>query len=378
MKAKAWMLTLLIGMMGLAGFGSTTDLIQDSNVEHPSRFAMSSIAPADTKTTYKVTTMLNLDWQVEFKTEGKRYQLGLLAECEVISSVDNLADTATIVLPESVMNTVLNLDNRVRRGSEVIIKMGYDGNLETEFTGFVQDIVVNDSALKIICEDALFLFRKGIADVELKPTSLRQIGEYVIDGVDSSYSLNCTYDINYEKFTIHQATGYDVLKKIQEETTANIFFDTEKKELHIHPPYLEKGGEVLYSMQYNIENSSLEYKNKLDAKVEVTIETTDINGNVQKVTTGTTGGDKVTLKVGSMDTASLQKVANAAHLKRIAPGYEGSFDTWLIPMVKPTYSARIKDEDYPDKTGWYYVKSVTTNLSESGGKRTIVPGIKLG
>lgn len=322
--------------------------------------------------------MLNIDWYIQFKNnEGKRFQLALMAECEIISSVDNLADTATIVLPEAVMNEPLNFENKIARGTEVLIRLGYDGNLEDEFIGYIQDITNNDSSLKILCEDALFLFRVGVPDVELKPTSLTKIAQYLIDNIDSSFTLNCDYDVNYEKFTIHQATGYDVLKKIQDETKANIYFDTKNKVLHIHPPYVEKGGEVFYSMQKNIENSSLEFKNKLDTKVEVTIESTDINGNVNQVVSGTTGGDKVTIKVGSMDTASMKKIADNEVLKQSAAGYEGSFDTWLIPFCKPTFSARIKDEDYPEKTAYYYVKSVTTTLSEAGGVRTITPGIKL-
>jgi len=320
----------------------------------------------------------DINWNIEFKTKGKRYKLALMVECDTICSVNNLVDTATIVLPEAVMNTALNLENKVVRGSEVLIQFAYDDDqLETEFIGYVKDIINSDSSLKIVCEDALFLFRKGVTDKEMKPITLKKIAQYLVDEIDPGYKVNCSYEINYEKFTIHQATGYDVLKKIQQETKANIFFNTETKVLHIHPPYVEKGGEVFYSMQKNIENSSLEFKNKLDAKVEITIESTDIKGNVHKVTAGTTGGNKVTLKVGAMDRASMQRIADAELIKNSAAGYEGTFDTWLTPMVKPTYSARIKDEDYPDKTAWYYVVSVNTNISESGIKRTITPGIKL-
>lgn len=321
--------------------------------------------------------MLSIDWYIEFKTNGKRFQLALMAGCEVVASVDNLTDTATIVLPESVMNEVLNFDNNVVRGTEVLIEMGYDGDYRLEFTGFVKDITTNDSSIKIHCEDALFLFRVGVPDVELKPTSLAAIAQYVINEIDPSFTLKCDYDISYEKFTIHQATGFDVLKKLQEETKANIFFDTQNKELHIHAPYIHKGGEALYSIQHNIESSSLEYKNKLDHKIEVTVESTDIKGNVQKATSGTTGGDEVTLKVGAMSESSMKLIADAEVLKQSAAGYEGSFDAWLIPYIKPTYSARIKDEDYPEKTDFYYVKSVTTSLSEAGGKRTVQLGKKL-
>lgn len=321
--------------------------------------------------------LLDIDWNIEFNNNGKRTRLALMAEVDIIKDVDNLADTATIVLPESIMNETLNFENKIGRGTEVTIQMGYNRDLKTRFKGYIQDITNNDSSLKILCEDALFLFRVGVPDKEMKPTSAKQVAQYVIDNIDPTFKMDCTFDISYEKFTIHQATGYDVLKKLQEETKANITFDTQNKTLNIHPPYTKKGGEVYYSMQKNIEASSLEYKNKLDYKLEVTVESTDIKGNVRSITAGTTGGDKLTLKVGAMSEASMKLVADAALQRSTSAGYEGTFDTWLIPFVEPTYSARIKDEDYPEKTAWYYVKAVNINLSSSGGKQTITPGIKL-
>lgn len=321
--------------------------------------------------------MFTMDWNIVFETNGKKHKLGILAECEIVCSVDNLADTATIVLPEAVMNQVLNLENKINRGSGVLIQLGYDGNLETEFEGFVQDITTNDSTLKIVCEDALFLFRVGVPDVELKPSSLKKIAQYLIDKIDPSFALSCDYDISYEKFVIHQATGFDVLKKLQEETKANVYFDTTNKVLHIHPPYLEKAGTVRYSMQQNIEKSTLEYKKAIDKKVEVTVESTDSKGKVKSITAGATGGDKITLKVGPMTNVDMKKVADAALRKNSFDGYSGSFDGWLIPFVKPTYSAKIEDQDYPYKDGTYYIVGVKTNFSESGGVRTITPGIKL-
>lgn len=321
--------------------------------------------------------MFTMDWNIVFDTNGTKLKLGILAECEIVCSVDNLADSATIVLPEAVMNQVLNLENKINRGSGVLIQLGYDGNLETEFEGFIQDITTNDSTLKIVCEDALFLFRVGVPDVELKPSSLKRIAEYLIGQIGLGYRVVCTYDIAYEKFVIHQATGFDVLKKLQEETKANIYFDTYQRILHIHPPYLEKGGTVRYSMQQNIEKSTLEFKKAIDKKVEVTVESTDSKGKVKSITSGTTGGDKITLKVGPMSDTDMKKVADAALRKNSFDGYSGSFDGWLIPFVKPTYSAIIEDQDYPYKDGTYYVVGVKTNFSESGGVRTITPGIKL-
>lgn len=321
--------------------------------------------------------MFSMDWNIEFNNSGKKFKLGMLAECEIESSIDNLADIATIILPEAVMNTVLNIESKINRGTSVLIQLGYDGDLKTEFQGYIQQITTNDSTLKIICEDALFLFRVGVPDVELKPTSLKKIAQTLLDKIDPSFTMNCDYDISYEKFVIHQATGYDVLKKIQEDSKANIYFDTENKVLHIHPPYLEVGNTVKYSMHQNIEKSSLEFKKATDKKVEVVVESTDLKGVVKSITAGTTGGEKISLKVGAMSEADMQKVAAAAIKKTSFDGYSGTFDAWLVPRVKPTDSVIIEDQDYPYKTGRYYVVSVKTNFSESGAVRTITPGIKL-
>ena len=318
-----------------------------------------------------------MDWKITFKTKESSYQLMLISEVDIDASVENLVDTATITLPEAVMNKVLDFEQTIGRGSEILIELGYDKNLQREFVGYVQDIVTNESSLKIVCEDALFLFRVGVKDAEMKPTSSKKIAESIVDQIDKTFKVSCDYDIGFEKFIIHQATGYDVLKKLQEETKANIYFDTDSKVLHIHPPYVEKGGDVVYSMQHNIEKSSLEYKRALDKKVEVTIESIDLKGNVRSYTAGTTGGDKITMKVGAVTESDMEKIAETVLQQNNYDGFDGSIDTWLFPFVKPTYSAHYSDEDYPDKKGVYYVVSTKTTFSDAGGKRVVKFGIKL-
>lgn len=320
----------------------------------------------------------NISWDIWFYNNKGSFQLRTVKEIEVNSTVDNLVDTATIVLPEAVLNTVLNIEDKIGRGTKVVVQYGYDYNNKTEFVGYIKDITTNDNSLIIACEDALFLFRTQVKDLELKPTSVKKIAQYVVSQINPTYAVVCDFDLGYEKFVIHQATGYDVLKKLQEETSANIYFDTQNNSLHIHPPYTEKGGDVHYSPQKNLRATSLEYKKKIDRKVEVTIESIGKDGKVQSYKTGTTGGESITKKVGNLQPDTLKQIANAELLKHSADGYEGSIDTWLIPYVAPTYTAHYQDTDYPDKKGQYYVVAVKTNISSSGGKRTVQLGIKLG
>ena len=319
----------------------------------------------------------NIDWDISFVTNGQLYRLGVLDSCEITSDVDNLADMAIITLPEAVLNRVLDLEQKVGRHSEVSIRFGYNNDLQDEFMGYVREVVVQDHSLKILCEDELFRFRESVKDRQFKNTSMTELLTYLCTELGNGYTVNCTYDLQYEKFTIYQATAFVVLKKLKEESRGMIYFDMASKTLHCHPPYLEKGGDVIYSLQENVETSSLEWKSGVDRTFEITVESTDQAGNVKQVKAGSSGGDQVNLKVSSMDEASMRRIAESELTRRSGGGYEGSFDAWLIPVCRPTYSAEIRDADYPDKNGRYYVKSVVTSISSSGGKRTVTPSIKL-
>ncbi len=320
----------------------------------------------------------NIDWEILFKNEGgKDYQLGFMSNIEIVRSVSNLVDTATITLPELVMNKALSFENKIQRGSEIKIKLGYNAELINEFSGYIKNISVVNGELKIECEDALFLFRKGLQDKHFKQANLKKIAEYIAKEIDSSYKVECDYDMSFDKFTIHKASGYSVLKKLKEISKADIFFDTENKILHIHAPFSYNTGKVKYSAQANIEDLNLEYEDPSNSKLEVNIESIDNKGKVQKTKAGTTGGKNINIKASTLSKSSIDKLANNILNENKKGKYKGSFDTWLLPFVAPGYSALIYDEDYPDKKDWYYVQAVTTSVGSGGCKRTVTPSIKL-
>lgn len=322
--------------------------------------------------------MLKMSFKIGFITaNGKKFKCDIVHSVEIEKNVENLADTCLITLPGSRFNAPLFLPKEIKRGTEVKVFLGYNDNLKEEFRGYVKEVLSNNGAITIECEDALFLFRKSVKNEQFATIDLKGIAEKLCSQIDSSYKVVCDYGIVYEKFTINDATAYDVLKKLQEDTSANVWFDTVNKTLHIHQAYVEKGGEVRYSMHRNIESSSLEYRSAQDKKVEVIIETTDKNGKVKQVTSGTTGGDKITKKIGNISPSHAKEIADSELKLHLFDGYKGSFTSWLVPYVEPTYTAEIIDQEYPDKKGKYYVVSVKTSFSPSGGVRTIEPGIKL-
>lgn len=303
------------------------------------------------------------------------YKLGLLESVEIHKSVDLLADTAVVIVPGVVYNQSLDIEEKVKVGDPVVIRMGYDDNLVTEFEGYLQRIDTDDNSLVFNCEDAIYLTRKPVKDKELKNTSVKQIAEYCLSEIGMK-GLNCDLTIKYEKFVIKSANAYDVLKKLQDDTKANIYM--KGSELNIHPAYVEKGGDVYYDFSINVEESDLKYRNSDDRKFEVTVEGIGLDGKKKSVTVGVTGGEKRTIKVSNPQSDQDLKIRGIEEMKYLVyDGYEGSITGWLIPFVEPTYSAHIYDKEYEYKTGSYYVVSVTTTFDENGGVRKVELGRKL-
>lgn len=311
-------------------------------------------------------------WKI---TIGK-YELKMLDSVEITHSVDALSDTAEISLPSAAFNRPFAINDKIKRGDTVTIQLGYDDNLVAEFDGFLSQLPITDNGnLVLKCEDSLFLLRKRIKNEVLVGCSVKKLLTHVL-GEIGGFSLNCSYDFNYDKFTIINATGYDVLKKVQEETKANIYL--KGNTLHVHPQYVEIHGNVKYDFEVNIELADLKYRNAEDRPYFVTVESKSRDGKTVKAEAGTTGGDAMHINVQSVtDKASLQKLANEAIKTKSYTGYEGTITGWLIPYVESGYQVRIHDADYEYKTGNYYCIEVKTKLSQDGGVRTIKLGKKL-
>ncbi|MDY0200970.1 MAG: hypothetical protein RBR40_08280 [Tenuifilaceae bacterium] len=311
----------------------------------------------------------DMNWKIKI---GK-YQLGMLHSVEITRSVEQLSDTAKIVLPGAVFNKALEVEQKIKRGDKVTIELGYGENLSTEFEGYLDSISTDDGSITLNCEDSLFLLKTAVGDKEFTNPGLADILKYIMP---QGFTLKCDYSFNYDKYVIQSATAYQVLKKIQEETKANIYL--KGKELHVHPQYSELFGTAIYSFQENIESSDLEYKNAEDRKVEVVVEGKAKDGKVIRETVGEKGGDVITRKIsGVSDPASLRNLALEQLKIKSYTGYSGAFTGWLLPWCDAGYAVSIRDDDYEYKNGTYYCTEVITSMDSSGGKRTVKLGRKI-
>lgn len=315
-------------------------------------------------------------YTLDFEVKIGEFYLGMVDSITIHKSVELLADTCEIVLPAARLNKALEIEEQIKRGDEVRVSIGYkEVGIKEEFKGYLQRISTDGGSIKLFCEDDLFQFRKDLPNEELKKISLSDLLSKVVKGIGKNYKVDCSYTWVYDKFVIRDATGYDVLKKVQEECGADIYL--KDGVLHIHPPGEVVGKERFYDFAVNIEEAELSFKRAEDKKVKVVVKAIMPDGKVKEIEVGSTGGEKVEVKCHASDTASMKARGEAEVKRRTFDGYDGSITTWLIPECNPGDTASIHDGDYTYKDGTYFVRSVTTEFSEGGGKRKVELGYRL-
>ena len=303
------------------------------------------------------------------------YKVKTLTEVKISTSVLNLSDTATITMPGQYLNTWRKIEDKVHVGDAVTIKLGYDNDLETEFIGYLKRISRDNNSLVLECEDALWLTNKMVADMEYKSISLKELLTGILAQVDPEMTVECDYDFTYEKMVVFKSTALDVLKKVHEDTKANIWF--EGKTLHVHPVYQQAKGDkpVIYDTEVNVQSNELKWKDQTDRKILIEVAYTNAKGEISKQQFGVGGGEKVTRFVKANNEGDLRKAAENEYNLWNYNGYEGSLTGWLVPVVRAGGSVRLRDKERPE--GVYYVTGVEIEFGRNGAKRKVTLGRKL-
>lgn len=304
------------------------------------------------------------------------WRLGMVEKVEIVRSVEQLSDTCIITLPGAEYNKALDVEQKLHRGDRVVVNLGYSEiGMVQEFEGWLQRIGTDNGAITLECEDDLFLFRKALPDQQLSNVTLSSLLQLVVDGIGGGFNIDCSYSWTYQKFVISTATGFDVLKKIQEESGSDIYI--EGKTLHLHGPGEKVGNTIIYDFEQNIQDCDLTYRRTQDRQVRVVVKALMPDGKVKEREYGTTGGDRIVVRSAATDDESMRLRGESEHKRLTFDGYDGNIVTWLVPYIKPGDSAELHDKDYEYKDGTYYVKGVKTEFSADGGTRTVELGYRL-
>lgn len=293
-------------------------------------------------------------------------QLRRVAGIEVSTSINDVCQTATITLPGNLAAFRMRpLRDQLRRGDEVIISMGYDGNLYEAFRGWVQSVGA-DVPIVITCRDGMWKllqqsFHRAYQQCHV-PTLLRDlVGErYQVVAMDATIG-----PLRFER-----ARKADAFKALQDEFGLVTYLRGDT--VYCGVPFSAASRTVRYDMERNVKSADLKYRMADEVQLKVTARSILRDGSNIEVEVGDENGEQRTLTYyGITNRAELEKLARADMEKFKYDGYEGGFKAFGIPVCEYGDRVDLRSSEHPDRNGQYLVEAVTITFGPDGYQRDI-------
>ena len=280
-------------------------------------------------------------------------------------SVKELGGKATVTLPRNYAKlngkSVLDL---VKCGDPVTIWMGYDGQLEVEFTGYIREIE-SSAPLVLNIDDDLYPLKRTNYLKSWKSVTLNEVLQYVAPG----YKVSCP-DVNLGALQLNNVSAFRVLMDIQQ--NYGLYTIVRGKNITCQFPYDIKGTGQMYTYTFytpTVKKSNLKYKRAEDNKIRVRVSSKQRNGKTLKAEVGAKEGEgslyQTTLP--PMSESELKTYAENWYKKLCFDGYTGSITGFGTPRTKAGDTLKIVDSEEPDREGNYLVESVTITYGLSDG-----------
>lgn len=314
---------------------------------------------------FRLCAMLNMG---EYETE-------YLHDVVIESDIATLTDSCTIQLPKKMQWDFMDLP--IKRGDPIQLKLGYDDELITEFTGFIREIG-SKAPMKMMCEDSMFLLKKK----ELKKDAYRNITlkkliETMTEGM--GIKIDCPIDVNIGNYRITRnniAQELEELKRVygfyayfRQINGENILytgwgFPTTERETH------------RFEYGKNIISDELIYTDASDIKLKIKAITVDAQNKRREIEVGDKDGELRTVYAYNMNDTDLKNFAVAEMERFKISGFKGSFTTFGFPSVKATDIVNIKTQD--GHSGSYLITKLTKTYGTGGYRQKIEIGAKVG
>ncbi len=302
-----------------------------------------------------------------------------VSEVVVRRSINEMTSTATIELPKSLKfpDQTTNVSDRLKRGDRVAIQLGYDGDNQTEFTGYVRSL---DLSIPIVlqCEDEMYQLKKRVLNPKSwAKATLKDVVSYVCSGYEVIYTDE---NINLGSFQIgNDVSAAQVLAEIKRSYGLTFFF--KGKVLYSGFPFdlVPSTTNYVYDFQKNVAENQLEYKTADDNKLKVKAISHLPDGKVLTVwiPSQDAEGDIRTLNFSELNESEL-KVYAQQELKRFNyHGYAGTVTGFGQPFLHEGDSVTLRDNLFPERKGKYLIDAIEVVFGKQGFRRICTIGRKL-
>lgn len=301
----------------------------------------------------------------------KEIKINQPTEVTIESTWKELTSRCEITLPRRVTYFDKDTVSEVfRTGDPVTVKLGYNGNLVEEFTGYIVSVSA-EIPIKIKCEDEMWKLKQIPVNYSAPKAKLKTLLETICKG----YSIDCEdFELGgcrYPKTTV--AKVLDTLR--QEPFNLNSYM--RGKQL-VCGKYYSTGSKidpVKFNLETSIVTNSLQYKKKEDIVVQIKGKSVLSGGKMLEFSTGEEGGDTKELTYYNIaPLAKLKELVMKDYNQAKQDGFDGNFVAFGSPWVTHGRKVQLLSALYPDRTGIYYVEGVTKTFGSGGYRQQIKLG----
>ena len=314
----------------------------------------------------------------EITIEGdKTWLFNAVANCNIVEDVSTLTDTCEIQLPKKIKwqeAVAKNGKPPIKRGDKITIKLGYDGDLQTRFTGFIRSVDAK-VPITIKCEDGMFVLKSHkVKPKAFKNASLHEIMSYLLEGTSIQFQL-MDKNIKVGNWRLTKTHASEELQELKEKMMLSSYFRRINGEsiLYIGLAYpLDNRKKVKFMYGKNIIDENFEYRDKEDIRVRC--EAQSFNAKNKKVTYeyGDKDGDVIKIRIDGLTENELKKYAIEAVERYKQSGFKGSFETFGQPEVSKCDMVEIHASD--GNSGVYLVKKLEIEFGTNGYRQKIELG----
>jgi len=320
------------------------------------------------------------------------FQFSGVHEVRVQRSIHSYEDRATIEVPTIAF---VNKNGQIRRvitstlfkeGDPVYINLGYNGNVDSEFRGFVKRKGTG-LPLRVDCEGYSWQLRNNVnisGDYRTTPTTAKALLQLAVKGTD--IKVECPVDFSISGIKLVKFNGLqicDVVKKVSD-NTLTIFF-SEPDTLWcglIYSGYAQGAPNawgfptVGYRLGWNCIRDNGLKERVPDEPTQVIFKGKYATGSLlYNESTEKTAKNKYThLSSQIGDSATMGRFAQEKAYHLNYTGYEGKLTGFLQPRALPGFDAQIINSELPDLNGTYLIEGVDIEFGVKGARRKLMIG----
>lgn len=315
----------------------------------------------------------------------KKWKLTSVNEVSIVQDVATLTDTCEITLPKKVVFRIGKeskwsfADKPIKRGDAVTVKLGYDDNLVTRFTGFVRSVDLK-IPVKIKCEDGMFVLKaKKVKPKAFANAQVKDVISYLLEGTGIKFKI-IENGLKLGNWRITKPTVAEELQELKEKMMLSCYFRSLRQAQGDDGQYLYVGlayptdnrNKIIVKHGENLITENFEYREKEDIRVRVEAQSFDAKHKKITYEFGDKDGDVIKIRIDGLSEAELKKYAMQALERYKQSGFKGSFETFGQPEINKCDMVDITASD--GNQGVYLIKKNEISFGLSGYRQKVELG----